>query len=96
MPLRLRNKLPRGKIELIVADWFKKKANLSSIYVSEPIYVEDLSDRIDAVMFVGGFDLNEAFAPLEKKVTAAKNQAVKKGWIKEEEWLGMVKSLMPS
>jgi hypothetical protein len=93
MPLRLKDKLPRGKIELTVANWFKKRSSLNSIYVTEPIYVEDVSDRIDLVMFVGGFDLTEMFTSLEKKVNATKNQAVKKGWIKEEEWKGIVKSL---
>ena len=93
MPLRLKDKLPRGKIELTVANWFKKRSSLNSIYVTEPIYVEDVSDRIDLVMFVGGFDLTEMLTSLEKKVNATKNQAVKKGWIKEEEWKGIVKSL---
>lgn len=93
-PLQFKDKLPRGKIELAVANWFKKRASLSSIYVTEPIYVEDVSDRIDVIMFVGGFDLTEMFTSLEKKINATKNQAVKKGWIKEEEWKGIVKSLM--
>jgi len=94
MPLQLKDKLPRGKIELAVANWFKERANLNSIYVTEPLYVEDTSDRIDVVMFVGGFDLTKRFASLEKKVNATKNRVVKKGWIKEEEWKGLVKSLM--
>jgi len=96
MPLQYKDKLSRGKIEIAVADWFKKKANLNAIYVTEPVYVEDVSDRIDMVMFVGGFDLTERFTVLEKKVNATKNQAIKKGWIKEEEWKGIVKSLMAS
>ena len=96
MPLQFKDKLPRGKIELKIANWFKKKASLNSIYVTEPIYVEDVSDRIDIVLFVGGFDLTERFTALEKKVNTTKNRAVKKGWIKEEEWKGIVKSLTAS
>ena len=46
MPITLKDKLPRGKIELAIASWFKEKANLKSIYVTEPIYVEETSDRI--------------------------------------------------
>src|SRR5208283_3646401 len=56
MPINLKDKLPRGKIELAIAGWFKEKANLKSIYITEPIYVEDTSDRIDLILFVGGFD----------------------------------------
>ena len=94
MPIQLKDKLPRGKTELTVANWFKKRASLNSIYVTEPVYVEDVSDRIDVVMFVGGFDLTEMFTSMEKKVNATKNQAIKKGWIKEDEWRGIVKSLI--
>jgi hypothetical protein len=94
MPLQLKDKLPRGKIELAVASWFKERAALNSIYITEPIYVEDISDRIDVVLFVGGFDLTHMFTSLEKKVNATKNQAIKKGLIKEDEWRGIVKSLL--
>ena len=52
----MKDKLPRAKIELAVATWFKEKANLKTIYITEPVYVDDASDRIDVVLFVGGFD----------------------------------------
>jgi hypothetical protein len=94
MPLQLRDTLPRGKIELAVANWFKERVSLKSIYVSEPIYVEEVNDRIDVVMFVGGFNVTEMFASLEKKVSALKSQTIKKGFVKEDEWRGIVKSLV--
>jgi hypothetical protein len=96
MPLQLKDKLPKGKIELEIANWFKERASLKSIYISEPIYVEDFSDRIDIVMFVGGFDIAKMFTSLEKKVSATKSQAIKKGLIKEDEWKGIIKSLVES
>jgi hypothetical protein len=91
MPLSLKDKLPKGKIELTIADWFKERASLKSIHVSEPIYVEDVTDRIDVVMFVGGFDLTEILTSLEKKVRTIKSQIVKQGFIKEGEWQAIVK-----
>jgi hypothetical protein len=93
MPLQFKDKLPRGKIELAIANWFKEKAHLNSIYVSEPIYVEDVSDRIDVVMFVGGFNVNKLFASIEKKVGAVKSNAIEHGLISKEEWQGIVKNL---
>ena len=93
LPLHLKEKLSRGKIELEIANWFKEKANLQSIFVSEPIYIEDGNDRIDLVMFVGGFDVTKMFASMEKKVRAIKSFVVKKGSIKEDEWRAIVKSL---
>ena len=94
MPLQFKDRLPRGKIELAIANWFKERAGLKSIYISEPIYVEEVNDRIDVVMFVGGFNVTEMFASLEKKVSALKSQAIKKGFVKEDEWRGIVKSLV--
>ena len=93
MPISLKDKLPRGKIELEIAGWFKEKANLKSIYITEPIYVEDSSDRIDLILFVGGFDTAKMFTVLDKKVKNLKNRAVEKGFIKEEDWQAIIKNL---
>jgi hypothetical protein len=94
MPFQLKDKLPRGKIELSIANWFKDKANLESIYVSDPVYVEDSSDRIDIGLFVGGFETASRFTALDKKIMKVKNQAIKKGSITEEDWRVIVKSLV--
>ena len=94
MPIQLKDKLPRGKIELSIANWFKDKANLESIYVSDPVYVEDTSDRIDIGLFVGGFETASRFTALDKKIVKVKNQAIRKGSITEEDWQTIVKSLM--
>ena len=94
MPIHLKEKLSRGKIELAIASWFKDKASLQSIFISEPIYVEDTSDRIDVAMFVGGFDVTKMFLSMEKKVREIKDFAIKQGSIKEDEWQAIVKSLV--
>ena len=93
LPLQLKGKLSKGKIELEIADWFKEKASLRTAFISEPVYVEDANDRIDLVMFVGGFDTTEMFKAMEKKVKAIKSFVVKKGSIKEDEWQVIAKSL---
>jgi hypothetical protein len=94
IPAHLKEKLPQEKVELAIATWFKEKANLKSIYISEPIYVTDVSDRIDVVMFLGGFDATKILRSMEKKVIGIKNQAIKQGSIKEEDWQAIVKSLV--
>jgi hypothetical protein len=94
MPIQLKEKLSKGKIELAMANWFKEKANLQSIFISDPIYVEDVSDRIDVVMFVGGFDLTKMFISMKKKVSAIKSYVIEQGSIKEDEWQAIVKSLV--
>lgn len=93
MPISLKDKLPRGKIELAIAGWFKEKANLKSIYITEPIYVDDTSDRIDVALFIGGFDTTKMFDDLDKKVKSLKSRAVEKGFIKEEYWQAIIKNL---
>ena len=93
MSISLKDKLPRGKIELAIAGWFKEKANLKSIYITEPIYVEDTSDRIDIALFVGGFDTTKMFNDFDKKVKSLKSRAVEKGFIKEEDWQIIMKNL---
>ena len=83
MPLSMKDKFPRGKIELAITNWFKEKTNLQSIYITEPIYTEDMTDRIDAVLFLGGFDASKMLYDLEQKVKSLKNHAVEKGFMTE-------------
>lgn len=84
IPLSLRDKIPRAEIELSITNWFKEKTSLQSIHISEPIYTEDMNDRIDAVLFVGGFDMSEILTGLEKKTKALKIKAVEKGYMTED------------
>ena len=93
VPFQLKEELSKGKIELDIASWFKEKANLQTAFISEPIYAEDANDRIDLVMFVGGFDTTKMFKTMEKKVIEIKNFLVKKGSIKENEWRTIIKGL---
>ena len=93
MPSSLKDKLPRAKIELAIAGWFKEKANLKSIYITEPVYVEDASDRIDLVLFVGGFDITEMLLDYEKKSRGLRSRAVQKGFVDKKEWQAMMANL---
>ncbi len=90
MPIFLKDKLPKEKIELDITNWFKERASLNSIHVSEPIYVDDFTDRIDIVMFVGGFDITAVLTSLQKKGDTIKKQMVEQSFIKEDEWQTLI------
>lgn len=94
LPFNLKETLTRGKIELAISNWFENKADLESIYVADPIYVDESNDRLDMALFVGGFETTARFAALEKRVERMKNKAVKKGSITEEDWKLITKSLL--
>jgi len=93
MPSSLKDEFPRAKFELAVATWFKEKANLKSIYIGEPVYVDESSDRIDLVLFVGGFDTTEMLLDYEKRTKSLKSRAVQKGFVDKTKWLSMMKNL---
>ncbi len=93
LPFAAKEKLSKDKIELTVANWFKEKANLKSIVVAEPVYVDELNDRVDFILFVGGFDRTAMVNAMEKKANAMKASMIKNGSIKEEEWKAIVSSL---
>jgi hypothetical protein len=84
VPLSLKDKLPRGKIELAITNWFKEKTSLQSIYIAEPLYIQELTDRIDAILFIGGFDISKMMSDLEIKVKSLKNQAIERGLMTED------------
>jgi hypothetical protein len=94
LPYNLKDTLTRGKIELAVAHWFENKADLESIYIADPLYVNESNDRIDIALFVGGFETATRFAEMEKRIEKMKNKAVKKGLISEEDWKLITKSLL--
>ncbi|MCL2475989.1 hypothetical protein [Candidatus Bathycorpusculum sp.] len=84
MPSNLKEQIPRTEIELAITMWFKEKTSLQSIHITEPIYTEDMSDRIDMVLFIGGFDINNMFGAQDTKVQKLKNSAVEKGYITKD------------
>jgi hypothetical protein len=61
--------------------------------VSEPIYVDDTSDRVDILALAGSFNMTELTGILQKRASKVKNDALKKGLIKEEDWAAAVKNL---
>jgi len=93
MPLHLKDKLPHSQIELLIDDWFREKSSLKSVQVSEPIYINDGSDRVDILMFIGGFDLAHMLTAAEKRINDVKAYASRNGYIKEKEWQELMKSL---
>ncbi len=93
VPVNLKDNLSRAKIESATATWSKVIPNIKSIFVSEPTYVDEANDRVDVVIFAGGFDLTELIASLQKKANRIKSEVVKKGLIKEKDWETVVKSL---
>jgi hypothetical protein len=84
MPSTLKEQIPRTEIELSITMWFKEKTSLQSIHITEPIYTEDMTDRIDMVLFIGGFDINTLLGAQDTKVQKLKNMAVKKGYITKD------------
>ena len=94
IPFKLKDKLPRGKIELAIDNWFKDKADLESIYIADPVYIDDSSDRIDIALFIGGFDISMRFKALQTRVEKMKNKAIKKCAITEENWQLISKNLV--
>jgi hypothetical protein len=95
MPLSMKEMLPRGRIELAITNWFKEKTNLQSIYIAEPIYTEDMTDRVDAVLFLGGFDASKMMQGLEQKYKSLKALAVEKGFMTED-WKVITKTEVES
>jgi cell division GTPase FtsZ len=84
MPTNLKDKLPRVKLDLAITNWFKSKTNPQSIHITEPIYTKDETDRIDAVLFIGGFDTTKMFSELEEKVAPLKKKAIEMGYMTED------------
>ena len=94
IPSHLKTKLAREKIDLSLANWFQDKVNLKSIYLTDPIYTQDTSDRIDIVILVGGINTTKLFTSMRKKINSIKKEALNLGFIDEKEWKEIAESLI--
>jgi hypothetical protein len=93
IPAKLRKTLTKDKIEIALANWFNGKANLRSIQISEPIYLEGESDRIDIVLFMGGFNLSPILSAYKKKAKTITNSVIKQRLIEKKEWEKISKTI---
>lgn len=84
MPATLKDSVPKAKIDLAITNWFKARTSPQSIHISEPVYTKDMTDRIDAVLFIGGFDTTKMFGELEVKVSEIKASAVERGLMTQD------------
>ncbi|MEM2614819.1 MAG: hypothetical protein QXO15_11460 [Nitrososphaerota archaeon] len=94
IPLSLRNKLSKEHIEGATADWFKELSSLKSIHVSDPLFVDDINDRIDIAIFIGGFKTAKTLSFSKEKCSELKDDMVRRGILSSEEWQEIVKDLM--
>jgi len=93
MPASMKDKLPRAKIELAIASWIKQKTTLKSIHITEPVYVEDASDRVDILLLVAGFEITEILLDYEKKSKSLRSRAMQRKLVKKEDWQSMMNKL---
>lgn len=93
VPVRLKDELSVENIELKISEWFRRKANFESLEISEPVYVEDFTDRIDAIAFVGGFNMKETFGLMLERGDEIRSRAVASNLLDENEWKEIVGNL---
>jgi hypothetical protein len=94
-PLRLQGQLTKGFIELEVNSWLKERLEIDVPQICEPIYVDELNDRIDVVILVGGFDTNRLFDTVSERVSRFDNLIKEHGFYDEEVWAKICGVLIP-
>lgn len=96
VPLRLKDQLPKGYIELEVNNWLKERANLDAPQICEPIYVEEFGNRIDLVVLVGGFNTEQLFKTINKRISRLSRLIVDQGLYDKEIWRKIENRLVQS
>lgn len=95
IPAGLKEKLPLGKVEIAIANWFSKRTSLKSIRIAEPIYVDEANDRVDIALFIGGFNSFTLESEFEQKTEQLKKQAVSKG-LMTQDWQAITTPEQPA
>jgi hypothetical protein len=94
-PLRLQGHLTKGFIELEVNSWLKERLEIDVPLICEPIYVDELNDRIDVVILVGGFDTTRLFETMRERVSRFDNLIKEHGFYDEGVWARINGTLLP-
>jgi hypothetical protein len=94
-PQRLQGRLTKGFIELEVNSWLKERLGIDIPQICEPIYVDELNDRIDVVILVGGFDTTRLFETVSERVSRFDNLIKEHGFYDKGVWAKILKTLLP-
>jgi len=94
-PLRLQGVLTKGFIELEVNSWLKERLGVDVPQICEPIYVDELNDRIDVAILVGGFDTNHLFQTVRERVSRFDNLINEHGFYDKGVWAKICGTLLP-
>jgi hypothetical protein len=94
-PLRLQGRLTKGFIELEVNSWLKERLEIDVPQICEPIYVDELNDRIDVVILVGGFDTTLLFKTVRERVSRFDNLINEHGFYDKSVWAKICGTLLP-
>lgn len=94
-PLRLQGVLTKGYIELEVNSWLKERLGVDVPQICEPMYVDELNDRIDVVILVGGFDTSHLFETVYERVSRFDNLINEHGFYDKEVWAKICGTLLP-
>lgn len=86
-PLRLKEQLPKGYIELEVNSWLKERVGLDVAQICESIYVDEFGDRIDVVVLVGGFDTKHLFETMSRRISQFDGLIVEHDLYDKDVWL---------
>ena len=95
-PLRLQGRLTKGFIELEVNSWLKERLEIDLPQICEPIYVDELNDRIDVVVLVGGFETDRLFETVKERVSRFDNLINEHGFYDKDVWTKICGTLLPS
>jgi hypothetical protein len=94
-PLRLQGMLTKGFIELEVNSWLKERLGIEVPQICEPVYADELNDRIDVVILVGGFDTCPLFETVSERVSRFDNLIKEHGFYDLGIWEKICGTLLP-
>lgn len=78
IPVKLKDEITKEKVESTFMRWIRQRSNPIVVCISDPILVDDLNDRIDIMVIVGGFNEKKIMGLLEGKAQVTKQLLYKK------------------
>ena len=85
-PYHYRDELTKGQVEYEVSQWMKESLGIDIPQISELTYIQDMGDRIDVAILVGGFDTMNKYRDIYRRVERFADMNVGQGLYDTELW----------
>lgn len=84
----------KGQIEYEVSQWLMKSLDVDIPGICEPIFVDELNDRVDVLILIGGFDASPVYRSMYERIERFSDMNLEQELMDAETWEQIKETLL--